>query len=167
MGTVTRSDVIDNIYMAQAIDLARHAKSVGERPFGCIIMDHNSGELLGSGFGTEAPDDPTRHSEIAAIKEACRFRKGTLTGCTIYSTHEPCLMCTGAILHAKLSFVVWGSYRTDLPELFRAYDLHAERRWTLTSSPPVTIGGVLRQDCVDLFREEVADVRERRRHRAT
>lgn len=145
----------DRSYMMFAILLARDAQEAGERPFGCIIADPH-GVIIAETSGSEAPDNPTRHSEVEAIQIACWKRKGLLHGCTIYSTHEPCLMCTGAIFHAKLSRVVWGSSRIDLPDLFR--ELPADR-WRMTSTPPSIEVGVLREDCIQLFSKELADAR--------
>lgn len=149
-------DAMDMGYMSIAIIEAGHAAFRGERPFGACVIDP-AGNVIGTGGGSETPLDPTRHSELEAIRMACGTRDRKLEGCTIYSTHEPCLMCTGGILHAHLSRVVFGSCREDLSMLFRAYDSQAERRWGWSSHPPEVVGGCLRHRCIKLFEQEVLD----------
>lgn len=153
----------DEFFMTVAIHYARMADARGERPFGGIIVSAE-GDLLGAGGGSELPFDPTRHHEMDAIRSACKHRGSLLQGCTLYSTHEPCLMCTGAILHAKLSRVVFGSYRDNLPMLFRSLTTGTSR-WVDTTHPPVVKGGVLGEQCIALFDEEVAARALKRVHR--
>lgn len=145
----------DEFFMECALYYAHRASLQGQRPFGNVVVDEH-GMIIGAGGGSELPSDPTRHSEMDAIRMACRDRGGLLKGCTLYSTHEPCLMCTGAILHAKLSRVVYGSCRDDLPSLFRPLTVgHA--RWEDTTHPPDVESGVLRVQCIALFDLEVAE----------
>jgi tRNA(adenine34) deaminase len=144
--------------MKFAIKLAQLAHETGERPFGCVILDPE-GAVIGKGSGTGSDLDPTDHSELQAIREACEYMGGLLQGCTLVSTHEPCMMCTGAILHSKVSAVVWGSSRVDLPQLFRPYrDCGIMRRFNDTTHPPQLHPDVLRQQCVDLFAHEVKEL---------
>jgi tRNA(adenine34) deaminase len=143
----------DQIQMARAIDRAKHAETLGMRPFGCVIVN-TDGMVLAESWGSETPTDPTRHSEIIAIQDACRATGGKLLGCTIYSTHEPCVMCCGAIMHAKLSRVIYGSARQDLPSLFRARWIRAHELLEDTSHPPV-VGRCQIDECVSLFAKEL------------
>jgi tRNA(adenine34) deaminase len=143
----------DEFFMGLAIGFAKVAVVREQRPFGGVIVDP-TGELLGAGGGSELPTDPTRHHEMEAIRSACQNRGDLLQGCTLYSTHEPCLMCTGAILHSKLSRVVWGSFRSDLPSLFRPLNI-GFARFGDTTHPPDIKGGILRRECIELFDEEV------------
>lgn len=147
----------DEFFMTYAIAAAEEALSRGMRPFGNAIVDQ-FGAIIGTGLGSETTTDPTRHSEMGAIRAACASSSGLLNGCTLYSTHEPCLMCTGAILHAKLSRVVWGSFRQDLPDLFRPLAVGLAR-WGDTTRPPEVMGGVLRGQCIALFSEELLRLR--------
>lgn len=148
----------DEQYMLMAIESAEKATIRGMRPFGCVVAI--DGFVIGVGAGSESALDPTRHSEILAIRQACQFLGKKLEGCTIYSTHEPCLMCTGAILHSHASRIVFGSSRSDLSELFKPYDVQAERRWGWSSHPPEVVGGCLRDRCVKLFEQEMLDFRK-------
>jgi tRNA(adenine34) deaminase len=150
-----RYGINDSFWMRTAIHLAKLAAERGERPFGCVIVEDATQLHLGVGAGSETPTDPTQHSEIDAIKLACKARNRLLRGCTLYSTHEPCLMCTGAILHAKVSRVVWGSSRANLPLLFRKLNVGVSR-FVDTSHPPEVVMGVLSEECIALFDGEIA-----------
>lgn len=148
----------DERWMRAAVDLAKDAYAAGNRPFGCIII--NDGQrAIGWGSGSETWEDPTAHSEITAIQMACpSTTTGRLQGCTLYSTHEPCPMCCGAIAHSKLSRVVWGSKRADFPEMFRSHRIPIWDRLGDTSTPPEMLSGVLREQCNGLFRQEIEDL---------
>jgi tRNA(adenine34) deaminase len=152
-------------FMMLAVLEARDAQERGEAPFGCIIVNPDN-HIIGRASGTHTALDPIRHSEVVAIQQACLRSRGRpeedgalLQGCTIYSTHEPCAMCCGAINHAKLSTVVFGSFRSDLPTLFRPYNTPVTRRLRDTSHPP-RIDVALRRDCVHLFDRWVQERRE-------
>jgi tRNA(adenine34) deaminase len=155
---LTWSNHMDMFYMGWAVELAVEAMANGERPYGALVVDPglevfaDYDRILGKGWGTGSDMDPTRHSEIFAIKEACDIRGELLQGCILYSTHEPCIMCCGAINHAKLSRVVWGSFREDLPELFRKRNISATALLHDTSHPPDLYAGLMRKRCADLFR---------------
>lgn len=145
-------------YMLLTVLEARDAEERGERPFGCLIVDDWDGSIIATASGTHTPEDATRHSEIVAIQQAC-MQKGPqgkdLSNCTLYSTHEPCPMCCGAINHAKVGTVVWGSRREDLPALFRQRDISVFSLLADTSHPPIAIPDVLRKECVHLFDREL------------
>lgn len=156
----------DAAAMQKAIQLALRAEYFGERPFGCVILNAD-GQEIGEGYGSEETlvgevIDPTRHSELIAIRQACRHQRGLLQGCTLYTTHEPCRMCIGAIQHAKLQRVVWGSSRRDLPGLFRDRQ-HGGRAAILdTSNPPIITAGLMRDECVALFASEMSALENER-----
>lgn len=96
-------------YMRTALEAAREAARLGEIPVGaCIVRD---GEILSVGYNTrESERDPLGHAEINAIRKACqRLGSWRLDGCVLYVTLEPCPMCAGAILNARISRVVYGA----------------------------------------------------------
>ena len=98
------------IWMDQAIALAHEAGISGEIPVGALIVN-NKGEAIATGVNHKERDqDPTAHAEIIAIRAAARvLRDWHLTGCTLYVTLEPCPMCAGAILQARISTLVYGA----------------------------------------------------------
>ncbi len=99
----------DRIYMEEALALAREAAADGEVPVGCVIV--RRGEIVGRGRNRrEAEKSALSHAEIEAIGEACRNLGGwRLWECTLYVTLEPCCMCAGAILNARIPRVVYGA----------------------------------------------------------
>lgn len=97
-------------YMALALSLAQEAAENGEVPVGCVIADAD-GKVIGRGRNRrqERPD-ATAHAEVEAIRQACAaLGDWRLTGCTLYVTLEPCPMCAGAIVQARLARVVYGA----------------------------------------------------------
>ena len=100
----------DEEYMALALELAREALEDGEVPVGCVIV-RADGAVVGRGRNRREKDrDALGHAEIMAIREACETLGGwRLTGCRLYVTLEPCPMCAGAILNARISRVFYGA----------------------------------------------------------
>ena len=97
-------------WMQRAIALAQQAGAAGEVPVGAVIID-SAGRLIATGENRRERDhDPTAHAEVVALRAAGRSRQSWhLTDCTLYVTLEPCPMCTGAILLARLGFLVYGA----------------------------------------------------------
>jgi tRNA(adenine34) deaminase len=95
--------------MTRALELAQIAGEAGEIPVGAIIINRQ-GQFLAEGTNHKERDrDPTAHAEIGAIRAACdRLNSWHLEGCTLYVTLEPCPMCAGAIIHARLQQLVYG-----------------------------------------------------------
>ena len=95
-------------FMSQALMLAGTAAEMGEVPVGAVVV--RDGEVIGKGYNRRETDGrATAHAEILAIEEACRtMGSWRLHGCTLYVTLEPCPMCTGAIVNARLDRVVFG-----------------------------------------------------------
>ena len=99
----------DNILMRRAIHLAEEAQKAGEVPVGALIF--RDGEIIGEGWNRPILDhDPTAHAEIKALQEAGRqLQNYRLVGATLYVTLEPCVMCMGAISHARVQRIVYGA----------------------------------------------------------
>lgn len=99
----------DADYMKLALELASQSQAAGEVPVGAVVI--KGGEIIGRGFN--APilrHDPSAHAEIIALREAAqRLGNYRLVGCELFSTLEPCLMCAGAIMHARIARLVYGA----------------------------------------------------------
>jgi tRNA(adenine34) deaminase len=100
----------DEFYMHRALDQAHQGLAAGEVPVGAVVVDA-AGEIVVRGFNAPvARHDPSAHAEIRALREAGEsLGNYRLNGCTLYVTLEPCLMCTGAIIHARLNRMVYGA----------------------------------------------------------
>ena len=98
-----------NVYMRQALALAEQAQAAGEVPVGAVIV--LNGEVVGHGSNSPiAANDPTAHAEILAIREACaHIGNYRLEGATLYTTLEPCVMCAGALVAARVATLVFGA----------------------------------------------------------
>jgi tRNA(adenine34) deaminase len=130
----------DERFMGEALALARAAQDRGEVPVGAVVV--RRGEIVGRGGNAPiSAADPTAHAEIAALRDAGR-RLGNyrLPGCDLYVTIEPCPMCAGAILHARIGRVVFGARDPKTGACGSVVDLFAEPR--LNHHATVT-GGVL------------------------
>ena len=99
----------DLIWMRHALALARRAEQEGEVPVGAVLV--NNGELVGEGWNRPISGrDPTAHAEIVALRAGAQVLDNyRLAGTTLYVTLEPCVMCTGAIIHARVARLVYGA----------------------------------------------------------
>ena len=112
-------------WMEHALALAEHAAAEGEVPVGAVVV--RDGEILGEGWNRPiSTNDPTAHAEIVALREAAqRVGNYRLTGATLYVTLEPCLMCAGAMVHARIESLVYGASdpkRGAVSSTFRAFE---------------------------------------------
>lgn len=108
MSDLTKKD--DKYWMQQALLLARQAENIGEVPIGAILVLNN--KIVGTGFNRPIiTQDPTAHAEIAALRDAGKINENyRLPNTTLYVTLEPCVMCIGAMLHARIKHLVFGAY---------------------------------------------------------
>ncbi len=101
---------MESRFMERAIELSKKAEQLGEIPVGAVIV--KSGKIIAEGYNMrEQKSNPLSHAEIEAINAACNaLEDWRLDGCTVYVTLEPCIMCTGAIINARIKEVVFGAY---------------------------------------------------------
>ncbi len=111
-----------------ALDLARQAEEQGEVPVGAVVV--LDGEVIGRGWNRNiALDDPTAHAEILALREAAAaMNNHRLPGCTLYVTLEPCCMCAGAMIHARIARVVYGADDPKTGAAGSVFDVLADAR---------------------------------------
>ena len=142
--------------MAAALALAQAARTRGEVPVGAVVV--KDGAIVGRGGNTPiATNDPTAHAEITALREAGQtLRNYRLSGCDLYVTIEPCAMCAGAILQARIGRLVFGARDPKTGACGTVIDLFAEPR--LNHHAQVT-GGVLAGECGKLLSEFFAERR--------
>lgn len=140
----------DEFFMREAMSLARSAECLGEVPVGAVLVRDN--EIIGRGFNSPIGDsDPTAHAEIAAIRSAARTEDNyRLPGTTLYVTLEPCAMCAGAIIHARIARVVYGARDPKTGVHGSVVDLFAVDR---LNHHATIEGGVLAEDCSRLLSE--------------
>lgn len=138
----------DSGFMGLALDLAREAGAAGEVPVGALVV--LEGEVVGRGFNQPiGRHDPTAHAEITALRDAAtRLGNYRLPGCTLYVTLEPCAMCAGAIMHARIERVVFGARDPKTGVAGSIIDLFAESRLNHHTS---VLGGVLATECGSLL----------------
>ena len=146
----------DDYWMAEALALARAASARGEVPVGAIVV--KNGAIVGRGGNAPvAGNDPTAHAEIGALREAGRtLGNYRLPGCELYVTLEPCAMCAGAILHARIARHVFGARDPKTGACGSVIDLLAEPR--LNHHATVT-GGVCVEECGKLLSDFFAERR--------
>lgn len=134
----------DEYFMREALSLARSAECLGEVPVGAIVVRDDA--IVGRGFNSPIGEsDPTAHAEIAALRDAARnLGNYRLPGCTLYVTLEPCAMCAGAILHARIARVVYGARDPKTGVHGSVVDLFAVDR--LNHHTDIE-GGVLADEC--------------------
>ena len=143
-------------YMREALALAREAAESGEVPVGCVIAD-SAGNIVGRGRNRrETRHDATAHAEVEAIREACEaLGSWRLEGCTLYVTLEPCPMCTGAIINARVPTLVFGAREALSGSCCSVIDLFQDRY----GHRPAVYSGVLAGDCARLLKEFFQDKR--------
>ena len=130
-------------YMAQALALAKEAAAAGEVPVGCVIV--RNGEVIGRGRNRrEEKQAVSSHAEMEAMAEAnARLGSWRLEGCELYVTLEPCPMCAGAILNARISRVFYGARDSVFGACGGVTNLFMEQ----FPNRPALVGGILAEEC--------------------
>ncbi|WP_209707027.1 nucleoside deaminase [Leucobacter exalbidus] len=144
--------------MGYALDAAREAAAAGEVPIGAVLLGPDL-EVLGTGRNTrEAVPDPTGHAEVLAIRAACAsLGDRILEGCTLVVTLEPCVMCAGVILAARVPTVIFGAWDEKAGAAGSVYDLLRDGR--LPHPVPQVVVGVREDECAALLEEFFARMR--------
>lgn len=147
---------MDRQYMRLALDLARCAAAQGEVPVGAVVV--HRGQVVGWGYNTrEQSRNALDHAEIKAIDMACRNLGGwRLPDCAFYVTLEPCAMCAGAIINARVGTVCYGARDEKAGACGSVLDLFAER----FNHRPRVYGGVLKEACAALLRDFFHNLRK-------
>ena len=143
-------------YMRQALALAEEAAGHGDVPVGCVVV--KDGAVIGRGCNRrEERGDAVAHAEVEAIRQACRaVGRGNLHDCALYVTLEPCPMCAGAIINARVGTVCYGARDEKAGACGSVLDLFAER----FNHRPRVYGGVLKEACAALLQDFFHDLRK-------
>lgn len=157
MGLIPASGA-ERAAMRQALAEARLAASEGEIPVGALVLGPDGAVVATGRNARESGVDPTAHAEVIALRAAAR-RLGSrlLTGCTLVVTLEPCVMCAGAILAARLPRVVFGAWDEKAGAAGSVYDLLRDGR--LPHPVPEVVGGVEAEACAEVLEAFFADLR--------
>lgn len=148
-------------HMLAAIDMALESRGAGDYAIGSIVA--LEGRILArAGNRTHVESDPTQHAEVIAIRAAARaLARKDLSGCILYSTHEPCPMCMGAVVWSRITGVVFGATMED-HKRYRDERGNSKWRWRVIDVPAALIAskaeprveliaGFMRQECLQLF----------------
>lgn len=146
----------DSIYMHQAISQAHNAWALGEVPVGALVV--KDGEIVATGFNQPiGTHDPTAHAEIMALRAAAEILGNyRLPGCELYVTLEPCVMCAGAMMHARLARVVYGAPDPKTGACGSVVNLFEQEKLNHHTE---VVGGVLAEECGTLLKEFFAERR--------
>ena len=129
--------------MSEAIALARQASDLGEVPIGCVVVHDATADIIGRGYNRRETDrDPTAHAEILAVREAGKaLGHWRLVDCTLVVTLEPCPMCAGAIVNARIPRLVYGCADPKAARSsWRRYKRSEPRRRASSLRAPSTCG---------------------------
>jgi tRNA(adenine34) deaminase len=148
--------MIDDDIMREALVLARAAEALGEVPVGAVVVQ--DGIVIGRGFNRPiSAHDPTAHAEVVAMRDAAtRIGNYRLTGCDLYVTLEPCAMCAGAAILARVRTVVYGTADPTTGACGSVIDIFAENR--LNHHADVR-SGVLTEECAAVLKQFFASRR--------
>ncbi len=147
----------DEMFMREALVQAQYAEAAGEVPVGAVVV--RDGGIIATGFNCPiSGHDPTAHAEIMALRNAAAVcRNYRLPDCELYVTLEPCAMCVGAMIHARLKRVVFGAYDPKTGACGSVIDLFMQKE--LNHHTTVT-GGILQDDCSAMLKAFFAERRK-------
>ena len=148
-------------YMQKALQLAQQAAALGEVPVGAVIVRKTTGEIIGEGYNQrEIRKHALSHAELLAIDTACQNLHGwRLPDCAMYVTLEPCLMCAGAILQARIEEIWFGAYDSRngaVSSLIQAFSLPNQYH-------TISHGGILQEECSSLLSSFFRTLRNRKK----
>jgi tRNA(adenine34) deaminase len=149
-GLDVKFETFDGIYMKQAIAQAHNAWALGEVPVGAVLV--KDGKVIATGFNQPIGNhDPSAHAEMMAIRQAATLLENyRLPGCELYVTLEPCAMCAGAILHSRISRLVFGAPDPKTGAVGSVVNLFAESRLNHQTE---VVGGVMAQACGQVLKD--------------
>jgi len=155
------TDASDQDWMSLALEEAEAAAAKGEVPVGCAIVDA-AGRAIARGHNArETLADPTAHAEMVAVKEAAaRALSWRLDGATAYVTLEPCAMCAGALVHARIARVVYGCADPKGGAIDTMFGIGRDPRLNHRFE---VVSGVLGEECSSMLRRFFAELRTRSR----
>ena len=147
---------LHDVWMHQALDQARQAFDEGEVPVGAVIV-HENRAIAAAHNQREALQDPTAHAEMVALTQAAQaLGSWRLIGCTLYVTLEPCPMCAGAIVQARLPVVIYGTTDPKAGACHTLYNITADAR---LNHQALAMGGVLADECRQILQAFFAQQR--------
>jgi tRNA(adenine34) deaminase len=148
--TNTPSGDIDAAFMHLALAQAQLALALNEVPVGAVVV--KDGVVIGTGFNRPiAGHDPTAHAEVMAMRAAAEaLGNYRLPGCTLYVTLEPCVMCSGAMMHARFSRIVFGAPDLKTGACGSVVNLFEDKRLNHHAE---VLGGILAEECVQLLKD--------------
>jgi tRNA(adenine34) deaminase len=134
----------DEQYMREALSLAQQAEALGEVPVGAVVV--KDGVVIGRGYNQPiSAHDPTAHAEVVAMRDAAAMMGNyRLVGCELYVTLEPCIMCAGAIMHARMGRVIYGAADPKTGACGSVVDLFALSN---LNHHATVVSGVLADEC--------------------
>jgi tRNA(adenine34) deaminase len=152
-----RDDDSDLVLMAQALDCARAAYRLGEVPVGAVLVDPSGAIVAKAANAPIASQDPTAHAEILALRAAGRaLGNYRLPGCALYVTLEPCAMCVGALVHARVARLVFATADSKTGACGSVFDLAASQQM---NHRMLVTSGVLAAESAALLRQFFAERR--------
>lgn len=153
----------DHKFMQMALAEADNAAHAGEIPVGAVLVLAD-GRVFSAHNAPISLHDPSAHAEMCVIREACKaLGNYRLNGATLYVTLEPCAMCAGAIIHARVSRIVYGARDTKTGAVESLYQLLSDKR--LNHQPEIG-SGIMEEDCAALLTEFFKHKRKKQKPQA-